>query len=74
MMSLNLTSLNRAAAPAGDSLAPAGGSLADRSVADRSVAGPRWGFPRWPLGRTMPGRTGVYSRGHSRFRGPSFVG
>ena len=51
MMSLKLTSLNRAAAPAGESLAPAGGSLADRSVADRSVAGPRWGVPRWPLGR-----------------------
>ena len=55
-MSLKLTSLNRAGAPAGGSFAPAGGSFADRSVADRSVAGrsvadPRWGFPRWPLGR-----------------------
>ena len=41
-----MSSFNRSVAPAGDSLAPAGGSFAGRSV-----AGPRWGFPRWPLGR-----------------------
>ena len=52
-------------APAGGSLAPAGGS-----VAGRSVAGPRWGFPRphwgflrWPLSRWPLGRRSVVPAG-----------